>query len=146
MLSWEIENQLVRGQRPGYSGERGAKVSQGIVDAWVDDARAFGVRSIICLLAEDQLELYAALPMDLPAYYRNAGFAVAHVPARDHQQPPLTASHLKQIWEAYESLPKPVLIHCSAGIDRTGYAVNYIKEQVRVTKPAFAADGAMPRR
>jgi protein tyrosine phosphatase len=130
MLRWVIDNQLARGRRPGYSGERGALVRQTEVDAWVEEVRSFGVKSIICLLAEDQLVLYSTLPSDLLTYYQQAGFSVAHVSARDHQSPPLTESHLKRIWEAYESLPKPVLIHCSAGVDRTGRAVEYIRERV----------------
>ena len=130
MFRWVIDKQLARGRRPGYSGEHGALVSRADVDAWVEEVRSVGVKSIICLLAEDQLVLYSTLPSDLVDYYRQAGFSVVHVPARDHQWPPLTESHLERIWEAYQSLPKPVLVHCSAGVDRTGRAVEYITKRV----------------
>ena len=72
-----------------------------------------GIRSIICLLADDQLNLYDDVPGGLLSHYRAAGFTVEHVPARDHQHPPLTRQHLDEIWRAYESLPKPILVHAA---------------------------------
>ena len=131
MPTWVMENNLARGQRPGYSGERGRSVPAAEVEAWIKDVRAFGIKSIVCLLSDDQLPLYDRLQDGLIAYYRAEGFAVEHVPAQDHQHPPLSASHLQKIWAAYEALPKPVLVHCSAGIDRTGQAVSHIQSRLR---------------
>lgn len=130
MPNWAIPKQLVRSHRPGYSGERGKTVPQAEVDAWIEEVAELGVRSIICLLADDELALYSALPDGLLAYYRTAGFRVEHVPAPDHARPPLMDIHLQRIWDAYQALPKPVLIHCSAGIDRTGRAVEHVKNQI----------------
>jgi protein tyrosine phosphatase (PTP) superfamily phosphohydrolase (DUF442 family) len=130
MFTEVIAGNLWRGQRPGYSGEHGARVPQATVDDWIHQAKACRINSIICLLADDQLHLYEDLPSDLVSYYRAAEFEVAHVPAADHQQPPLSPDDLERIWRAYQELPKPVLVHCSAGFDRTGRAVEWIQRRL----------------
>jgi hypothetical protein len=72
-VQWVIKSKLARGQRPGYGGERGAPVSRSQVDGWIKHVETFGVRSIICLLADDQLGLYESLPSGLVDYYTQAG-------------------------------------------------------------------------
>ena len=130
MPRWVLENNLARSSRPGYGGEKGQPVPKSEVDDWMMEAKELGIVSIICLLGEDQLNFYDELPGGLVSYYRSFGFAVEHVPALDHQDPPLTDNHLERIWSAYQSLEKPVLIHCSAGVDRTGMAVQYIQKRL----------------
>jgi protein tyrosine phosphatase (PTP) superfamily phosphohydrolase (DUF442 family) len=132
LLRWVIEGQLARGRRPGYT-PGGAQVARADVDRWAAEARARGIRSIICLLGEDQLHLYTSLPTDLTSYYRGIGFNVEHVPVRDHQSPPLSEADLAKVWSAYTMLSKPVLVHCSAGVDRTGAAVEHIERQLSET-------------
>jgi protein tyrosine phosphatase (PTP) superfamily phosphohydrolase (DUF442 family) len=128
MIRFEIPDQLARAPRPGYEPGGGRPVAKADVDAWIADVRAHGIASIICLLAEEHLGLYADLGADLPSYYRRQGFAVAHVPAVDHRMPPLDASTLARIVDAYAALPKPVLVLCSAGVDRTGSAIRHLKQ------------------
>jgi protein tyrosine/serine phosphatase len=133
MCRWEIENELARSARPGYSGERGAVVSQSEVDAWLSKLKALGIKSIICLLADDQLGFYRELPGGLLSYYREAGFKVEHVPEQDHQSPPLSDANLVAVWNAFQMLPKPILVHCSAGMDRTGRAVEEIQRRLKAS-------------
>jgi protein-tyrosine phosphatase len=108
----------------------GRQVPRAEVDRWVQEVANEGVVSIICLLAVDQPGLYQALPRGLLVHYRECGFRVHHVPVEDHRQPPLSQDEVHKVLTAFQELPKPVLIHCSAGIDRTGQAVASILEQL----------------
>ena len=85
-----------------------------------------GVRSIVCLLADDQLAYYAALPSGLLETYRSSGFEVGHVAVPDHLSPPIPRKSLEEVGRLFDALAHPVLVHCSAGIDRTGAAVDTI--------------------
>ena len=119
-----LPDRLYRSSRPGYSGGGKLPVGMGEVQRWMEAAQSLGVVSIMCLLADEHLCLYP--DGDLLGIYRAAGFEVRHIPATDHRRPPLTEDQLAAVLQAYRELPKPALIHCSAGIDRTGAAVAHI--------------------
>ena len=144
-VEWVREGLLARSPRPGYMPGAELAVPRAAVDEWIDEVRGRGIASILCLLDADQLPLYdRALPGGLLAYYADAGFAVAHIPTPDGRTRPFTPEQLEQARDAFVRLPKPVLVHCSAGVDRTGRVVAHIMRKVNETQ--MDADGADERR
>lgn len=47
----------------------------------------------------------------------------------DFQKPPVNTNQLQQIDKEYSKLEKPILVHCSAGQDRTGYTIDFLKHK-----------------
>jgi hypothetical protein len=129
-IEWVIPGRLARSSRPGFGGRDPSQVEPAEVDAWLDEARALGIRSILCLLDERQLGYYHRLAGGLLETYRRAGMAVSSLPVPDMQAPPIPEADLPRVWQAFRELPAPLLIHCSAGLDRTGAAVEHILRKI----------------
>ena len=130
-IEWVRVGELARAPRPGYAPGMETAVATAAVERWLADARDLGVASIICLLDRDQLPLYErAVPGGLLRRYAEAGFAVAHIPTPDGLARPFTPEQLERAWRAFLELPKPVLVHCSAGVDRTGRIVAHIQRRL----------------
>jgi len=136
---WVIPGQLACSQRPlrddPYFGGRSplsAKSKPLVVD-WVQRMKDTGFRSIICLLEDAQNRRYYISggldlhPGGLVGYYEDQGFKVFHFPMTDYQRP--SREQMERVLEMFSVLPKPVLLHCSAGIDRTAPVAAFIVSQ-----------------
>ena len=131
MPNWVVQGLIATSPRPGFTPGSEHRVPQATVDAWLGEALEFGISSVICLLAEDQLWLYKhELPQGLLGRYEEAGLTVAHVPTPDQLTVPFTPEQYDYAWREFQRLPKPVLVHCSAGYDRTGRIVRHILDQL----------------
>jgi hypothetical protein len=149
LLLWVIPNELACAQRPlrydpqfGGSGIALPPEAEPVVVAWLARIKAEGIRSIISLMHPKELKHYDALKLDpggLLGFYRANRFEVAHFPWADpaHAKNAEERAHLKgqiqeikiKALEAFKRLPKPVLLHCSAGIDRSSPVAAFISSK-----------------
>jgi protein tyrosine phosphatase (PTP) superfamily phosphohydrolase (DUF442 family) len=134
-LRWIAPSVIACGPRPlryhpAYGG-RGPLPSEArpLVWDWVEQIRGEGIRSILCLLEVAQLERYYGDELGLHerglvGYCEDAGFDVVHQPLTDYQRP--DDDQLEQALAAFKQLAKPVLVFCSAAIDRTPPVVAHL--------------------
>jgi protein tyrosine phosphatase (PTP) superfamily phosphohydrolase (DUF442 family) len=143
MPNWVVEGLIATSPRPGYTPGPERDVPAGVVEEWLLEAQEFGIQSVICLIGGDQLWLYRkSVPEGLIQRYRTAGLEVCHIPTLDQQTHPFTGADYEQAWQAFQTLPKPVLVHCSAGMDRTGRIVRHILAQLANEDTEASAAGA----
>jgi protein tyrosine/serine phosphatase len=92
--------------------------------------RESGIKSIISLMHDKELAYYSSLDLrapDLIGFYASQGFEVRRItwedPAHSKASRILIQKKLLEVrtlvLEAFDALPKPALLHCSAGIDRS---------------------------
>ena len=120
---WVVEGELARSQRPGYPKD---KPSSSVMKDWRETVLSLGIRSVICIMDQNQVDKYNGIDNigdGLFSFYKENGLTVHHMNVEDYKKPPLNESEVELVLKAYSELEKPVLIHCSAGKDRTGKAV-----------------------
>lgn len=132
-LIWPIRGELACSQRP----LRDHRVFEDcnplpsesfpLIANWIDKVCKAGIRGVICLLTPKQLQRYEGFHTGgLLGAYREAGLTVVHIPVFDEVHPDDTEGSMvlgkevfNKAFECFSTLPKPVLLHCSAGIDRS---------------------------
>lgn len=101
-----------------------------LVIKWVRQVKRIGIRSVICPLEQRQLDrcyVRGGLSLHdrgLLDFYESRGLQVCHFPMSDYQR--LQEKEMQNVFRAFLELSKPVLLHCSAGKDRTAPVVAFI--------------------
>jgi protein-tyrosine phosphatase len=118
------EEEFVFGaQRPGFPG----RFVQGqVVDDWVAYVKKQGVTRVVCLLSDEELKCYPTLTGGLLGVYaREFGpDNVLWAPTPDKQLLAAEAvRHICYFLHAAVEKGQSTVVHCSAGIGRTGQAL-----------------------
>ncbi len=144
LLVWVIPDALACAHRPlrhhpkfGGSGRDLPVAATAEVFHWADRISDSGIRAIISLMHPKELLHYAGLDLgaeDLTDFYRRSGFEVRHIPWEDPAHQATSERSFRDelvrvrqaALDAFDELPKPILLHCSAGIDRSSPVAAYI--------------------
>lgn len=131
---WNPHLQIGRAYRPGYNSEQLITTPDSVRD-WILRVKALGVRSVISLLSEAELRWYGHLPGGLLGSYQSAGLEAFSLPVPMDIPGVLTRNHLEQLDAAFDRLPRPLVIHCSAGLVRSRAAVDHLAQRISQSTP-----------
>lgn len=115
------EGEIVFGaQRPGYSSKN---VGEGVVREWIAFMKNNGIRRIVCLLPQEQLEYYTSPILDV--YKEDFGREnVLWAPVEDfHLCNKETLRKILQFLKDADNKGERVVVHCSGGLGRTGHVL-----------------------
>ena len=147
LLLWVIPSLLACCHRPlrhnrlyGGSARHLDSDATPLVHNWAHRVRAYGIRSIICLMSENELAFYERLDLqakNLLEFYCAQGFEVVSIPWKDPAHVRIDPAALRekerqvsvQALSSFDAIQKPTLLHCSAGIDRSSPVAAYIRSQ-----------------
>lgn len=126
-FKWKIPNKLAYSPRPGYPKK---SVDRNTLNATVKFWKQQGIRSIISLLSDDEIdEYYDEIDGKLIDFYKKNGFYVYHISIDDFQKPPINQQQIQEILSHESFLKKPLLVHCGAGLDRSGHLVEALADK-----------------
>ena len=144
LLVWVIPCALACAHRPlrhhplyGGSGLPIPGEAKPLILDWVEQIRMEGIASVISLMHDRDLRCYQQIDLGgltFTGFLEHEGFTVCHFPWEDpaHRKtdPAVKRAKLEQVrqaaLQAYDRLPKPVLLQCSAGIDRSAPVAAYL--------------------
>lgn len=136
---------LRRHHDPDFSGPQRnlpGEAAPAVLD-WTQKISAAGIQAIICLMGPKELAHYTTIcsklgATDLLGLYERCGFTVRHIPWEDpayraNQGGRSYEDQLLEVREkslhAFDDLQKPVLLHCSSGIQRSSPVAAFIYAQ-----------------
>jgi predicted protein tyrosine phosphatase len=126
---------------PIYGGSANVLPVQAVAEvlAWVERIEKEGIRSILSLMHPKEFQYYQPLnlhPEGLLGLYKERHFEVCHLPWADPAHARTEEARMKlrhrvqeikvEAYRSFCKLPRPVLLHCSAGIDRSAPVAAFI--------------------
>jgi hypothetical protein len=147
LLVWVLPGRLASAQRPLrhhplYAGSGVIIPAQAtpLLFQWADAVRTGGIAGIISFMHDRDRHCYSELALeatDINEFFEKQGFVVARIPWEDPRHSKADVATKRRNLEryrgealaAFDILPKPVLLQCSSGIDRSAPVAAYIWQQ-----------------
>jgi hypothetical protein len=144
LLYWVVPDRLACAHRPlrhhpryAGSGTILPPSATSLLFDWAEQILAAGIRSIISLMHDRDIRCYQSLDLraaNLIEFFKQRGLQVAHIPWEDPHHKTSSPSEKRktllrirqEALASYDILPKPVVVQCSAGIDRSSPVAAFI--------------------